>query len=333
MEFELPNDGWMKLVPLGEFIYRNDTDNLIQVVDKESLEAIKNNFKGELFIDKDHLSLNNEASTEAMGWVMGDESIEVRDDGLWAKPRWTTEGYMAVSGGSYRYISPVFNGDNAVRLNVDKSSGLTRYRMTELLEAGLTNRPNMTFAPLSNKKNFSSVGTEEKQTDPEGVATKKERKTMKLVNRALDLSPDASEDAAVSEIVELQEKVETTENKLNEKDSQIAELKKQISELEAQLKELEETVEQHEDEVIEAQLDTAELENKDERAAYKALILANKEQGTAALNALVGARKELAKAKGSPLTNRDTAKTPEGRKEFSVNSAKAAFRAQIEGGN
>jgi|GEM_PF-5968386 len=144
--FVMPPDGWVQMVPKGEFPWVNPHDRreeLIQVVDASALADLKRTFPAELFIDQDHLSGDIKNATTAMGWVSGPDSVQIRADGLYAKPKWSDAGLANIHGGNLRYVSPVFDRASLLPLGRSVSTGLMRYRVTRLIEAGLTNRPNL----------------------------------------------------------------------------------------------------------------------------------------------------------------------------------------------
>jgi hypothetical protein len=153
--FELPGDGWYQVAPLGEFPHR--PSGVIQVVDKDACDAMANafteqakqaNFAG-LLIDFDHFSLDDKLKSEAAGWIT---ELQNRDDGLWAKIRWSDLGQESVKGGRYRFLSPVWSQRDCVDL------GDGRLRPVRLLNAAVTNDPNLKgMVPLSNR-NLGDAG-------------------------------------------------------------------------------------------------------------------------------------------------------------------------------
>lgn len=73
--------------------------------------------------------------------------------GLWAKIRWSDVGEAAVTGGRYRFLSPVWTRTGCVDL------GNGRLRPVRLLNAALTNDPNLKgMCPLSNNGKGSGFG-------------------------------------------------------------------------------------------------------------------------------------------------------------------------------
>lgn len=308
--FTVAEDGWVQLAPMGEFPHGS---GVVQVVDAEALEVLEMAFEGDVLLDFDHESGDPEKRTTAAGWIV---EVEAREDGLWGRVRWSAAGEQALTGGEYRYVSPVWLVENL---------GGARVRPIRLVEAGLTNKPNLKGLRAISNRGQGAAGEKTGKGDGPDAATK-EKRSMKLVNRALDLSPDASEEAALGGIEAL--KKEGAEAR-----RELAEAQKALANRETELAGVKDKLAKVEEASVEAALDVAGLKDG-ERAAYKSLLVANRVSGQAALDALVAARKEAAEAKAkaaAPLTNRSTAKSPDGaeKKEFSAAEAKAAFRAQI----
>lgn len=161
--FELPADGWYQLSPIGEFpvsLARDEKGvngfgtkhtSAVQVLDQASITSLANSLGagGEKLIDYDHESLDQTKRTTAAGWIT---NLNARDTGLWMAPRWSTGGQAAVSGGEYRYVSPVWNPDDCEVLGETADGSALRVRPLRLANAGLTNDPNLRgLAPLSNR--------------------------------------------------------------------------------------------------------------------------------------------------------------------------------------
>ncbi len=154
-DFRLPADGWYHIAPFGEFPHAGAS--VIQVIDQEACiamaarfvaDANTPNFPG-LLIDFDHFSLDGEKRSEAAGWIL---SLEARDSGLWAQIRWSDIGEDAVKGGRYRFLSPVWARSDCVDLGIDPQSGRDRVRPVRILNAAVTNDPNLKgMVPLSNR--------------------------------------------------------------------------------------------------------------------------------------------------------------------------------------
>lgn len=191
--FSLPGDGWYQVAPLGVFPHAGS--GLVQVVDAEACgemvrafgeEASGKNFAG-LLIDFDHFSLDAGNRSEAAGWITALEARVPQGDlteaqrhgeggisggsgyGLWAKIRWSDLGEEAVTGGRYRFLSPVWGRGDCVDL------GDGRVRPVRLLNAAVTNDPNLKgLVPLSNSRG-AAVGIRDKE---EGI--RDERRTLNI---------------------------------------------------------------------------------------------------------------------------------------------------------
>ena len=141
-EWRVDEQGWVQLAPRGEFPHGS---GVIQVVDDEAMRRMVEAARGgpALLVDYDHFSLSQDRPSEAAGWILG---LEAREDGLWARVRWTPEGELALREGRYRYLSPVWLPEMLEGL------GTGRVRPVRLHSAGLTNLPNLSgIRPLSNR--------------------------------------------------------------------------------------------------------------------------------------------------------------------------------------
>ena len=121
--FTLPDDGWFQISAIGDFPHA--TTGLVQVIDADAVSAIvqkfaeestKPNFPGVL-VDWDHASLDLDKPTEAAGWIM---NLQQRPDGLWGQVRWSDRGAEAISGGRYRFMSPVWRQEDCLALGEKK---------------------------------------------------------------------------------------------------------------------------------------------------------------------------------------------------------------------
>lgn len=153
----VPTGDWIQVLRLGEFIGRSlDGKQFSQVIDEKALDAIVTAFNREksatnfpgLLIDRDHLSHYSDKETRAAGWVM---DVQKRDDGLWAMPKWTSEGASEIANGIYRMVSPVLTNGEEVGQTAD---GIARVRPGRFIRLALTNDPNIKgMVPLANRKN------------------------------------------------------------------------------------------------------------------------------------------------------------------------------------
>ena len=197
--FAFQPDGWFQIVPLGE--YPHTGSGLVQVLDNTAVRRMAEDFQSRsrvaqfpgLLVDFDHESHDARKSSQAAGWI---SALENRADGLWARVRWTDAGEAAVRAGRFRLISPVFERASAEDL------GNNRVRPVRLLDAGLTNDPNLrNLPPLSNRGGSTSVPSES---------------PMKNVLHALGLSPDACEQAALEAVTSLRTRAEAAERQIPE---------------------------------------------------------------------------------------------------------------------
>lgn len=158
-----------QIVPIGQFGIEHKGRKIIQVIDREAVELMAKN-SGKVLLDYEHHSWSPTGSTEAAGWIT---DWEAREDGLYGRIEWSDAGQTAVNGRRFRYLSPTFLVPEM------QSLGGSRYRPTRVVDAGLTNRPNMAITPLTNKE---SLTTKESTMDESIMAL-------------LGLKADASQDA------------------------------------------------------------------------------------------------------------------------------------------
>ena len=175
--FQMPADGWYQLAPLGEFAHA--AAGVVQVVDVEACSAMAARFKADaavanfagLLVDFDHFSLDDRARSEAAGWIV---TVESRDTGRWANIRWSDVGELAVKGGRYRFLSPVWARSDCVDL------GNGRVRPVRLLNAAVTNDPNLKgLLALSNRSQESVVSSQNGEAGRARTATECEQKDAK----------------------------------------------------------------------------------------------------------------------------------------------------------
>lgn len=168
-DFKLPEDGWYHIIPKGEFEHK--PTGLIQVLDEPAFENIVNRFNEDkqqpnfpgILVDFDHFSQDTKMPSEAAGWI---EDLQNRDDGVWAKIRWSDKGEESVSGGRYRLVSPVWNRNDCETLD----NG--RVRPQRLDTVALTNDPNLKgLKPLSNRTAESEAGADGKLKNGSGSSS------------------------------------------------------------------------------------------------------------------------------------------------------------------
>lgn len=164
-KFALPADGFVQFFPLGEFPGTvefgaekpdgvegvvEDADGcwslpIVQVLDAEAISACLANHRKDTLLDYEHLSNQPAGETRAAGWL---ENAVSRSDGLYGQVRWSADGLADVTGGNYRFLSPVFPWSALQPL------GGNRYRPALMAGAALTNCPNLrTIKAVSNSGN------------------------------------------------------------------------------------------------------------------------------------------------------------------------------------
>lgn len=159
--FEMPADGYVHLMPYGEFPHKRA--GVIQVLDEvaadsivKSFDTLKNSkgFSG-MLVDKDHYSDLDEYTqkklkgmgvalpSDAAGWI---QDVQKRPNGIWAKIDFSNSGKESIDGGDYRFLSPVFP------LATLENLGGGRVRPRSIGKAGLTNEPNLVgISALTNR--------------------------------------------------------------------------------------------------------------------------------------------------------------------------------------
>ena len=154
MKFDFNEDAWIHVTPAGEYAHAGA--GVVQVIDKEALKAITEDFTAKaraenfpgLLVDFDHFSMDTDKPSEAAGWI---SALRADAEGLWAKVRWTSKGREAVEGGEYRLVSPVFP-----KPSLCEDLGENRIRPRQLQSVALTNEPNIKGGkPLTNREQHS----------------------------------------------------------------------------------------------------------------------------------------------------------------------------------
>jgi phage I-like protein len=245
--FELPEDGWYQLAPLGEFPH--SASGTVQVIDAESCtrmvsafenaRAASDRFAG-LLIDFDHFSLDAEKKSEAAGWITDlkfvsqDQSeIDNRQSeihgGLYAEIRWSDVGEAAVKGGRYRFLSPVWARADCEDL------GDKRLRPVRLLNAAVTNDPNLKgLLPLSNRSAapFDSVLSDR---DPDLTQENWMKNLIAALLKKLNLPADSDEEVIQSAIENMTppDEVEALLNRAETAESELETLSREKLEADA----------------------------------------------------------------------------------------------------
>lgn len=107
----------------------------------------------DMMIDYDHASElaapEGKGRALAAGWV---SKLDIREDGIWASVDWTPQAEAELAARQYRYISPYFR--------VDKTSR----EVTRLVNAGLTNTPNLDLPALAHMRAGAPEGEDPTMT-------------------------------------------------------------------------------------------------------------------------------------------------------------------------
>lgn len=285
-----PANGWFIIETPGR--YENTTTkgvHVVQVISPQTLASIADAGvppEG-IPIDKDHLSLDRNNSSEAMGWVRelaictasgavpnpnpNPNSLPAEAVSLAARIEWTALGLPLIQGKVYKHFSTVYPIDTPnPNPNPNSPVAVTPQRLAGL---ALTNQPNNAGAPaITNRASgspYPSAGTnEEKTTNPSNNTDMNPE-----ILKALGLPEGATDEEVLSAITELTQK------------AQDAEAAAQAA------------AESEADQVIEAEEKAANTElDADEKAECKEQILANRKHGVNYTHLLCNSKRKPAPA-------------------------------------
>lgn len=138
-------DGWQQLLPKGEFRSRDGSPHDVPhwYIDETIANRLIDRLRAlnqDTLVDYEHENIlkakKGEGAGEvlAAGWFNADEIKWFDDDerqGLWIKPRWTPKAYDHIKNGEFAFLSAVFSYDD-------------RGEPIELRMAALTNDPGVT---------------------------------------------------------------------------------------------------------------------------------------------------------------------------------------------
>lgn len=166
---------WLKLIPAGEFSGR-DGRGPYSSGGQEAMHAVIQATRRragtvDLVIDYDHQTLfaavpQVGGRAPAAGWI---KELEVRPEGIFGRIEWTAAAMRAIRRGEYRYLSPVYTHDQAGKVQL-------------LISAGLTNVPNLDLTAVA-ARTLIDTGDD-----------------MKKIAEALGLAADANEAAVLAAI-------------------------------------------------------------------------------------------------------------------------------------
>lgn len=268
-----------------------DAEARTNIIDSFQREAEHPTFAG-MLVDADHLSHDLDQQTHAYAWL---HHIEERDGQLWGELELTGRGAPAIANKDYKFFSSEYDAEDQQDL------GGGRVRPLRLSGLAFTNRPKIRGGQPITNRNRTQPPTEEPETEKPN--------SMKTI--ATHLQVEESEDAILNRIKEIQQ-----EN---------ADLKAANTEAEA-------------DAILNRYADRLPLPDNQEqaeavRASWRSNLIANREATEAILQALPEPKpadkvEDTKPAPRQPLTNRDTAATPDttpsGETDGKADAAKAA---------
>lgn len=175
---------WNKLFPVDTTRYRRDFPGGSLSLSRDFLASMVGNWermgKPSLPVDYSH----NEAG-KAAGWI---ESLELRDDGLYALIRWTEMARGLILADELRFLSPTFHPDAADTLTGGRQG-------PTLMGAGLLNNPFLFDLPRV-AASASEVSPTHNPADE--AFSQEQRMDKKLICAALGLPEDTADDVVMS---------------------------------------------------------------------------------------------------------------------------------------
>lgn len=136
----------------------------------------------DLVLDKNHWG------EEALGWFAKD-SLEIKDDGIYASLELTPEGKTLIENKSYKYLSPVYDVDSTNRSQVLRIVGV-----------GLVNMPNLLKDALNKQQQGDNVDEEKYKAKIEEL--KKQNEDLQKQVETLKQSAKEAEKNAITQKVE-----------------------------------------------------------------------------------------------------------------------------------
>ncbi len=134
------------VLPFGNPFYGRDGRGPWIMRDRADAERVLNFTRQtlggvDMMVDYDHASElaapEGKGRALAAGWV---KDLTIKDDGIWASVDWTPQAEAELASRQYRYISPYFRVDKTTR------------EVTRLVNAGLTNTPNLELPALAHMR-------------------------------------------------------------------------------------------------------------------------------------------------------------------------------------
>lgn len=158
---------WIRLVAYGSYPHPRGLQHVTQAVahalaqNFHSLQGrLRRAFRGvPIYIghpdDASFAGQDGHRDTRAYGWL---EAMDARADGLWIKPRWSSEGRKLLTNAHYRFLSPRW------LLKPATDGG---FHPVRLLSIGLTNQPNIPGDAIANEERGDRKVTGSVLTSPE----------------------------------------------------------------------------------------------------------------------------------------------------------------------
>ena len=198
----------IKISPIGDFEgidgrkYSLNPDVVIPRLQRNGVDIV---------LDKNH------DDDEAMGWFALD-SLEKREDGIYASLELTPKGKELVSNRTYRYLSPAYAINWDIRLNDVMT-------IDRIASVGLVNRPNLLAQALNKDENSKlELKSNKEDSKMDEIATlKAEIEALKKENAELAAKLAEAEKAAAEKAKKEQEnaekaRLELIENAINNKE-------------------------------------------------------------------------------------------------------------------
>lgn len=215
---------WIQILPLGEVHTVDGRFLRVTETGLKKMLATWETHKTELVVDYEHNSLNPfAAENPAAGWV---ESLEIREDGVYAQVRWTARAKGMIEAREYRYISPV------VGLDADTDEAVALYSVA------ITNTPAIDgMQPLAASKTVVVTGAAPAPTsDSSDIVNPNSGDTQMIEALASELGVEATTEAIKEHFVSLKSKVEEQEQELVTATTKLLELASEKAEMEAKAK-------------------------------------------------------------------------------------------------
>ena len=216
LNFSPESDGWAQLLPAGHFSAVDgrpfDVAGGQWFLDGTIAEQLINQVRGltnDRLIDYEHQTLMAEENGQpaiASGWFNADEMEWREGDGLYIKPRWTDKAKEHIQADEYRFLSAVFPYDKKTGAPVAlKMAALVNYpgldglKQVSALKGAFENNSNQSEENAMEqwlKDLLASIGievTEDKVSDEQGQAA---LSAVKALNTKAEKSDELTDEVA-----------------------------------------------------------------------------------------------------------------------------------------